>query len=102
MTSDKIEVQTIMFDMWSDNELIDMGVHLPLPLNGLIYWDKFSLSANDLDFTSATENYNSGANLEPEYLAWSADGKKLYVNLQENSALITIDVESASVVAIDA
>ena len=36
MTSDKFEVKTIMFDMWSDNELIDMGIHLPLPLNGLM------------------------------------------------------------------
>ena len=32
--------------------------------------------------------------LEPEWLVWSADEKYVLVNLQENAALVKVDVES--------
>jgi hypothetical protein len=102
LTSDSYETTTIPFDMWTDEHLIALGVHLPLPLNGLTYWDTYSIYADELDFSNAIATYNAGMNLEPEFLAWSVDGSSLYVNCQENSAIITIDVESASVAAIDA
>lgn len=48
--------------------------------------------------------YGPGANaaqdLEPEYIALSADGKTAYVTLQENNAIATIDIATAKVSSI--
>ena len=48
--------------------------------------------------------YGPGAtvaqDLEPEYIAFSADGAKAYVTLQENNAIATLDVASAKVESI--
>ncbi len=38
--------------------------------------------------------------LEPEYIAFSADGTKALVTLQENNALATVDISSATVLSI--
>lgn len=38
--------------------------------------------------------------LEPEYIALSADYKKAYVTLQENNAIATIDIENAEVLSV--
>ena len=84
----------VPIDKWTDEELIDMGVHLPLPKKALNYWNTYSSIADDLNFDEAIDKYETAQNLEPEYLAWSADSKYLYVNLQENSAIITVDVEA--------
>lgn len=50
--------------------------------------------------------YGPGANaaqdLEPEYIALSADGKTAYVTLQENNAIATIDIATAKVSSIKA
>ena len=37
---------------------------------------------------------------EPEYIAFSPDGKKAYATLQENNAIATIDIASAKVVSV--
>lgn len=89
--NETVEVVQVSLNMWSDEELIEKGVHLPLPLNALEYWDDYSLIADDVDFAEARANYQPASNLEPEYLAWSADGNTLFVNLQENNALVTVD-----------
>merc|ERR1712151_829935 len=65
----------------SDEDLMNLGVHLPLPKNALEYWDLHSDVASDLDFEEARASYTPATNLEPEYVGWSADGRKLYVNL---------------------
>ncbi|MFF2483127.1 choice-of-anchor I family protein [Paenibacillus sp. NPDC058071] len=39
--------------------------------------------------------------LEPEYIALSADYKKAYVSLQENNAIATIDIASKKVLSVD-
>lgn len=87
-----LEVIHVSLNEWTDEELIAKGVHLPLPLNALEYWDDHSSIAAELDFGAARTNYQPASNLEPEYLAWSDDGATLYVNLQENSALVVVDV----------
>jgi len=84
-----IQVSTVALDKWTDEELIEMGVHLPLSLNALKYWNA---STPDIDFSNAIDSYTTASVLEPEYLAFSADESKLYVNLQENSALVVVDV----------
>ena len=54
------------------------------------YWN----SPPSIDFSAAIDSYTTAAVLEPEYLAWSGDESKIYVNLQENNALVIVDVES--------
>ena len=85
-------VTTVALDKWTDDELLAKGVHMPLTLNAMEYWDDNSDIADDIDFSTARSGYSSDMNLEPEYVVWSADGSKLVVNLQENSAAVLIDV----------
>ena len=86
-------VSTVTFP-WTDADLLAKGIHLPLSENALEYWDDYSSIADDIDFTAARANYTTASVLEPEYLAWSADDTYVLVSLQENSALIKIDVAS--------
>jgi hypothetical protein len=81
-------VAQVSLNNWSDDELSALGVHLPLSLNAMKYWSQ----AIGVNFSSAIENYQSEQSLEPEYLAWNADESTIYCNLQENNALVTIDV----------
>ena len=86
-------VSTVTFP-WTDDELLAKGIHLPLSASALEYWDEYSSIAGDVDFTAARAAYTAASVLEPEYLAWSGDEKYVLVSLQENSALIKIDVAS--------
>nr|AFO84043.1 alkaline phosphatase [Karenia brevis] len=79
----------------SDDELMSKGVHLPLPLKAMEYFDLHSNQFKDkLDFASARANYKPVSQLEPEYVLWSPDDSKIYVNLQENSALVEINANT--------
>ena len=95
-------VTTVSFaGLGTDDELIAAGVHLALPLKALEYFDDHSAAfSGDLDFAAARAAYAPENNFEPEYVAWSADGSTLYVNLQENSAIVTVDAASATATAI--
>lgn len=86
-------VSTVSFP-WTDDELIAKGIHLPLSLNALEYWDEYSSIADDLDFTEARANYTTASVLEPEWLVWTPDDKYVLVSLQENCALVKINVEN--------
>jgi len=101
LKSDSPVVQNIALDKYSDAELLEKDVHMPLTKNALEYWDDHSDIADDLDFSEVRSNYSSDMNLEPEYVAWSADDSKLIVNMQENSAAVIIDVESSTGVVND-
>lgn len=56
------------------------------------------------DIDADTRIFGPGAtiaqDLEPEYIAVEADGSKAYVTLQENNALMTIDIASATILGI--
>lgn len=90
MTTERVQLGSL-----TDSQLIDAGVHLPLPLDAMVYWDSHSDIAGDLNFSAVRSSYSPRMNLEPEYLSWSADDSKLYVNLQENNAIATIAVPSS-------
>lgn len=85
------EVSTITFP-WSDEELLEKGVHMPLSKNAMEYWDDYSDIAGDIDFSAARASYKAADVLQPEWMVWSANEEYLLVNLQENSALIKINV----------
>jgi hypothetical protein len=84
---------------WTDDELIAKGVHLPLSAKALEYWDEHSSIADDLNFTEARASYTTASVLEPEWLVWTPDGRYVLVSLQENCALVKINVSNA--VAVD-
>jgi len=84
---------------WTDDELIEKGIHLPLSANALEYWDEHSSIADDLNFTEARASYTTASVLEPEWLVWTPDGRYVLVSLQENCALVKINVSNA--VAVD-
>jgi len=86
----QVEVHRVSLrDLGDDEDLIKKGVHLPLPLNAMVYWQDFSGLA-DVNFTEVRTDYRTAINLEPKNLGWSGDGRKLFVNLQNNNALVTI------------
>nr|ALG03306.1 alkaline phosphatase [Karenia mikimotoi] len=87
----------------NDDELMNKGVHLPLPLKAMEYFDLHSKKFKDqLDFASARANYKPVSQLEPEYVLWSPDDSKIYVNLQENSALVEINANTGIASSISA
>ena len=86
-------VTTVSFP-WSDDELLEKGVHMPLTANAMEYWDEHSSVADDLNFTEARATYTPADMLEPEWLVWSADEKYVLVNLQENAALVKVNVDT--------
>eukprot|EP00614_Pseudopedinella_elastica_P011149 CAMPEP_0172598816 /NCGR_PEP_ID=MMETSP1068-20121228/18875_1 /TAXON_ID=35684 /ORGANISM="Pseudopedinella elastica, Strain CCMP716" /LENGTH=745 /DNA_ID=CAMNT_0013398835 /DNA_START=57 /DNA_END=2294 /DNA_ORIENTATION=- len=83
-------VKTVTFESvvtsFTDAALLALGVHLPLPEAARTH---FSLGLG-------TQTYSPAMNLEPEYLAWSADDSALYVGLQENSAIVKIDAATST------
>ncbi|GKY96678.1 hypothetical protein MPSEU_000627400 [Mayamaea pseudoterrestris] len=87
-------VTTVSLNEWSDDELIAQNVHLPLSLNAMIYYNSLNMSDFNVNFSGAIANYTTAAVLEPEYMAWNEDESKIYVSLQENNALVIVDVAS--------
>nr|WP_194201631.1 choice-of-anchor I family protein [Metabacillus mangrovi] len=59
-------------------------------------------NASVIDRDVHIRNKEGGAlkDLEPEYMALSADGSKAYVTLQENNAIATVDVKSGKLVSV--
>lgn len=96
---------SVSLNSHTDAQLIAKGVHLPLSLDAQTYWDTTYGSFSCVNFTNSRAAYTPATQLEPEYLSWSSDDTKLYVNLQENNAIATISVPSSgapSVAFIDA
>lgn len=92
---DNISSTNVPF-LWTDEELIAKDIHLPLSKDALEYWDQHSSIAGDVNFTLARATYTTDSVLEPEWIEWSADEKYVLVNLQENAALVKVNVETAT------
>jgi len=65
-------VRTVMFKSVKKSDISGQGAHFPSPKGTTIAQD-----------------------LEPEYIAISADGSQAYVSLQENNAIAIIDIKNA-------
>ncbi|EOD22463.1 hypothetical protein EMIHUDRAFT_444279 [Emiliania huxleyi CCMP1516] len=99
------EVKTVDFAAVAetDEALKAKGVHLPLELKAQEFYDVHSAHFSGLlNFTASRAAYSPATQLEPEYLTWSSDGTKVYANCQENSAIVTIDVETHTATRLDA
>lgn len=80
----------VSLNKWTEAELLSKGVHLPLPRNALIYWNAVGAA----NFTEAINKYTPDAGLEPEYLAFNEAETTIYASLQENNAVVVINVNT--------
>ena len=94
-------VTKVSLDVFNDEELLAANVAMPLSLKAMEYWDDHSHIAEDLDLAAMRENYKPSYFFMPEFMKFSSDNKKLFVNLQDNSALVQIDVPTNTVSRID-
>jgi hypothetical protein len=94
-------VRKVKFDAFTDEYLLSRQVHMPLTLKAMEYWDLHSNIADEVDWTTVRAQYNPGLFLEPEFMAFTDDGTQLFVNLQENSALLRVNVETGLASSVD-
>ena len=80
----------------TDAELEAKGVDQLMSLASMSYFNDHSYLKDDLDWDAAIASYTPATQLEPEYLAWSGDDATVYVNLQENSAVVAVDAATAT------
>ena len=80
----------------TDAELEAKGVDQLMSLASMTYFNDHSYIKDDLDWDAAIAAYTPATQLEPEYLAWSGDDATVYVNLQENSAVVAVDAATAT------
>ena len=80
----------------TDADLEAKGVDQLLSLASMTYFNDHSYLKDGLDWDSAIAAYSPATQLEPEYLAWSGDDATVYVNLQENSAVVAVDAATAT------
>ena len=77
-----------------DEELIAKGVHLGLQKNQMIYLDNWSKARGQPElFAEMREMYKASYSLEPEHVAWSDDEKHVYLNLQDNNAVVKVSLD---------
>ena len=86
----------VSLNEWTEDELLEMGVHLPLSLNAMKYWS----AELGLDFDAVIASYTPDVMLEPEYLAFSEDESQIFVNLQENNAVVVVNVANNTAIDI--
>lgn len=67
---------------------------MPLTEKAMEYWDDVSNLRDDIDWSALRADYNPGRFMQPEFTRFKNDGSELFVNLQDNSALLRIDVAS--------
>lgn len=86
---------------FSDEYLLGRNVHMPLTLDAMIYWDDFSSLRDEIDWTVVRQNYNPAFFFMPENLIFSDDSETLFVNLQDNSAMVRVNVALGKAEVID-
>lgn len=74
---------------------------MPLTLKAMEYWDDHSDIRDEIDWADIRSNYNPGFFMQPEFMKFNHDGTQLFVNLQQNSALVRVEVATATARAID-
>ena len=80
----------------TDADLAAKDVDQLMSLASMTYFNDHSYLKDGLDWDSAIAAYSPATQLEPEYLAWSGDDATVYVNLQENSAVVAVDAATAT------
>ena len=88
---------------FSDAELLDNGVHMPLTQQAMKYWNEHSDIKDDLNWDDiiGDDIYDPALFLDPEFIVFNHDSTEAYLNLQDNSAIARIDLKTATVTRID-
>jgi hypothetical protein len=86
---------------FTDEYLLQRNVHMPLTLKAMEYWDDYSNLRDEIDWSSIRANYSPALFFQPEKMAFSEDSSMLLINLQENSALVRIDVAKGEAEVMD-
>lgn len=93
-------VTSVLLTGFTDEDLLERNVNMPLTRQAMQYWtQELELGWDGPD--GLIEQYNPAIALDPEFLAFSADGSTLYLNLQDNSALVRIDTATGQARAVD-
>jgi hypothetical protein len=95
--TDSPTIKTVFLNTFDELELIDNAVHMPLTKRALQFHNK----VDELELEELLANWNPAIALDPEYIAFNEDGSEVYLNLQDNSALVRIDVASGEAKRID-
>jgi len=86
---------------WDDHYVLSKGLHMPLTLKSLQYWDTLSPLADSVNFTEIRVKYETAMFLEPESMAWSdPEETELLMNMQLNNGFLRIDLTKDKVVAV--
>ncbi|KAL7573210.1 hypothetical protein ACA910_018864 [Epithemia clementina (nom. ined.)] len=97
------DVQKVSFSSFTDTDLIRKKLHMPLTKNSMMYMrDVAGIISDDalIDWNYLIDNYDPAIALDPEFMAFNNDGTRLFVNLQDNSGLVSIDPATGQVLQI--
>lgn len=106
--SGDISTQTVSLTQFDEAYLLEREVHLPLTKNAAIYWNTEAYEAEDGQTTYGWEEpggvidqFNPAIAMDPEFLAFNNDGSELFINLQDNSALVRVNTATGIASSID-
>jgi hypothetical protein len=95
-------VRSISLTQFDESYLLERQVHLPLTKNAAVYWNTEAYEAEDGETTYGWEEaggviqkFNPAIVMGPEFLVFNEDGSELFINLQQNSALVRIETATA-------
>jgi len=97
-------VQTVSLAQFDEDYLLERGVHLPLTKNSAIYWNKVGSDGESYGWDEEgglIDQFNPTIVMDPEFMAFNEDGSELFLNLQDNSALVRVDTTTATASSID-
>jgi hypothetical protein len=94
------ETKTVLLNTFTDEYLLSREVHMPLTRNAMIYWNA-ELGLGWDTPNGLIDQYNPALAFDPEFLAFSNDGTELYLNLQQNSAMVRISTATGTALSVD-
>lgn len=99
-SQDGPEVIPVLLNGFTDEYLLGRKVNMPLTRGSMTYWNReLELGWEETD--GLIDQYNPAIALDPEFLAFNYNGSLLFLNLQDNSALVRIDTTTGEALAVD-
>jgi hypothetical protein len=96
--------QTVTLAQFDEAYLLGRDVHLPLTKKAARYWNSEATDGTTYGWEEAggvIAQFNPAIVMDPEFLAFNEDGSELFINLQDNSALVRVDTDTAVASSID-
>jgi hypothetical protein len=98
--------QTVSFAQFDESYLLGRDVHLPLTKKSATYWNTEAYDSDEPTYgwegtNGFIEKFNPAITMDPEFFAFNENGSELYVNLQQNSALVRVDTSTGVAQSVD-